>query len=143
MREKIKLFFSNSCGRGLVMRIRFCCVRGYGAGYVFSVYCFLLRHNAVRRFRLNDCPYSVHIGSVPGDVFGVCFHSSSIRLAIFSLGYLVFAYKNLPRYSRERAYRSFFKIKEPRGRVPKWHCQGYVMFWFQMYTIGLDMKERI
>ena len=29
--------------------------------------------------------FSVHIGSVPGDVFGVSFHSSSIRLAIFSL----------------------------------------------------------
>ena len=29
--------------------------------------------------------FSVQIGSVPGDVFGVCFHSSSIRLAIFSL----------------------------------------------------------
>ena len=29
--------------------------------------------------------FLVHIGSVPGDVFGVSFHSSSVRLAIFSL----------------------------------------------------------
>ena len=34
---------------------------------------------------LSISSFSVHIVSVPGDVFGVRFHSSSIRLAIFSL----------------------------------------------------------